>query len=151
MKIYGRGIAVYYRLPGFKQICQWIRAIPIAPRKVNQEVLERAYEIIAEALANGEVIAMFPEGWVTRDGRVAHFMRGIEKMLKRNPVPVTPIAISGLWGSIFSREGGTVFLKRPKYLTRRRKVIIRVGDSIPPDKASSEYLREVVEKLRKSA
>ena len=142
---------IYYRLPVFKQICRWIRAIPIAPQKVNQEVLKRAYETISESLANGEVIAIFPEGWVTRDGGVAPFKRGIEKMLERNPAPVTPVAITGLWGSVFSREGGKVFLKRPKYLMRRRKVTIRVGDSIPPDKASAEHLRETIEKLKKSA
>jgi len=65
--------------------------------------LERAYQEIARELDEGNIIGIFPEGAITRDGEMLPFKKGIEKILERNPVPVVPIALRGMWGSFFSR------------------------------------------------
>ncbi|WP_294251055.1 1-acyl-sn-glycerol-3-phosphate acyltransferase [Propionivibrio sp.] len=66
-------------------------------------MLERAFdEVSAAALAGGELVAIFPEGKITSDGELCPFRPGISRILERNAVPVIPVALSGLWGSIFS-------------------------------------------------
>ena len=67
-------------------------------------MLEQAYEAIARALADGELVGIFPEGRLTADGEIERVPRGITKILERTPVPVIPMALSGLWGSLFTRN-----------------------------------------------
>ena len=70
-------------------------------------MLERAYERIDEYLKAGEVVCIFPEGRITDNGDLYPFKKGITRIIERTPVPVIPMALRGLWGSFFSRWGGT--------------------------------------------
>jgi 1-acyl-sn-glycerol-3-phosphate acyltransferase len=80
------------------------KVIPIAPAHEDQGILDEAFERIAAELADGQVVCIFPEGKLTRDGRLNPFRTGVERILARTPVPVVPMAIQGLWGSYFSRQ-----------------------------------------------
>jgi 1-acyl-sn-glycerol-3-phosphate acyltransferase len=82
------------------------RAIPIAPAREDPDALQKAFDRIDAELAEGEVVCIFPEGKLTRDGEMSEFKRGVEKILERRPVPVVPMALRGLWGSFFSRRDG---------------------------------------------
>ena len=82
------------------------RAIPIAPARENAALLEKAFDRIDAELAGGEVVCIFPEGKLTRDGEMNEFKKGVERILERRPVPVVPMALRGLWGSFFSRRDG---------------------------------------------
>ena len=73
--------------------------------------MEKAFDQISEELKNGEIVCIFPEGIITYDGKVANFRAGIEKIIERNPVPVIPMALEGLWGSFFSRKYGPAVSK----------------------------------------
>ena len=77
------------------------RAIPVQPKKHSVEAM---LDAISEGLEAGDLICIFPEGQLTYTGNLGRFKPGIEWILHRDPVPVYPIALKGLWGSIFSRK-----------------------------------------------
>jgi len=95
-----------YRLLLLNFIFRAARAIPIASQRTNPGGLKVAFDEISRALENGEVVCIFPEGRLTPDGRMGTFKRGIERIIARNPVPVVPMALKGLWGSFFSHKNG---------------------------------------------
>lgn len=100
---------MYHRIHdrfGLKWLFRLAGAIPIAPAKEDPECLDRAYAAIDEALARGELVCIFPEGGLTPDGRITDFKPGLQRILEKRPVPVIPLALEGLWGSVFSRAPG---------------------------------------------
>ena len=82
------------------------KAIPIAPQKDDPATYERAFAAAAQVLREGEILALFPEGGITRDGTLQAFKGGVLKILAADPVPVLPMALRNLWGSYFSRIDG---------------------------------------------
>ncbi len=89
---------------------------------------------------------IFPEGVLTRDGEIGAFLRGMDIILKRSPVPVIPMALRGLWGSFFSRHGGKAILKRPSRCWSKVEVV--AGEPVLPQDATSKLMREKVAQLR---
>jgi acyl-[acyl-carrier-protein]-phospholipid O-acyltransferase/long-chain-fatty-acid--[acyl-carrier-protein] ligase len=67
-----------------------------------------------EALANGELVAIFPEGGISRTGQVQGFRPGVMKLVEGTGAPIVPVYIDEVWGSIFSFERGKFFWKWPK-------------------------------------
>ena len=95
----------YYDHWALGWFCRLFQAIPIASRRDDPARLAAAYDAIDAALVAGELVAIFPEGKLTRDGAVGPFKPGLLKILARRPVPVVPVGLTGLWGSVFSRAG----------------------------------------------
>lgn len=135
-----------YRLPVLHTLCRSLDVIPIAPSRRDPECLAAAYDAIDEALADGELVVIFPEGGITRDGEVAPFRPGVERILARRPVPVIPVALRGLWGSFFSRAHGPAMTRWPRRLFRR--VELACGPARPGRTASADALRQAVMGLR---
>jgi 1-acyl-sn-glycerol-3-phosphate acyltransferase len=123
------------------------RAIPIATSREDPRLLARAYDEIARALAAGDVICMFPEGRVSEDGEMAPFRRGIERIIERTPSPVIPLALRGLWGSFFSRKGGTA-VQRPFRRGIFSKIGLTAGIPVPPQQVTPEGMHKQVLALR---
>ena len=73
-------------------------AIPVETERNDPGSLRRALAEVSRALRNGEVVMLFPEGRLTLNGEVQEFRRGLELILARDPVPVIPASLSGLWG-----------------------------------------------------
>ncbi len=121
-------------------------AVPIAPARTHPEILEQAYARVADYLAQGEVVGIFPEGRLTPDGEIGEFKSGIARILQRTPVPVVPMALRGLWGSFFSRRHGKAMGHLPRRFWSRIELV--VGEPVPPEQASSALLRERVVALR---
>jgi 1-acyl-sn-glycerol-3-phosphate acyltransferase len=136
-----------FRWPVLSFVFRAGRAIPIAPAREDPALLERAFDEVAAALAAGELVCIFPEGRVTADGEMGPFRPGIARILERTPVPVVPLALSGLWGSIFSRRDGAV-LARPWRAKPFRRIAIAVGDPVAPAAAEPEALAGQVLALR---
>ncbi|NNF16250.1 MAG: MFS transporter [Gammaproteobacteria bacterium] len=122
------------------------KTIPIAPAREDRELLEDAYERIHEALEQGDIVCLFPEGMLTADGEIGEFKSGVEKIIARKPVPVVPVALRGFWGSMFSRRPGNLLQKFPGVLFKR--VQIKVGPALAPEQVNKEMLRDVICKLR---
>jgi 1-acyl-sn-glycerol-3-phosphate acyltransferase len=138
--------ASIFRIPVLNTVFRGMKAIPVAPQKDDPEVYERAFEIAAQELRAGQLVCIFPEGRLTTDGEVREFRPGMLRILKETPVPVIPIALSNLWGSMFSR-----FAKAPwKRLPRRylAKIKLAVGNPVQPEDVRLEGLRDAVLALR---
>ena len=123
------------------------KAIPIAPQKEDPAAYERAFAQARQVLAEGDLLAIFPEGGITRDGSLGEFKGGVMKILQTHPVPVVPLALQNLWGSFFSRiEGGTAMVK-----PFRRGLFSRVGlvagPAVLPAEVTPALLRERVAAL----
>lgn len=121
------------------------KIIPIASAKENPALLEKAFERIAEELADGEMICIFPEGRLTPDGTMQAFRPGIEKIIGRTPVPVYPMALSGLWGSFFSRKDGKAF--RGPFRRFWSRIGLTIGEPILPVNVTAAGLQQEVARL----
>ncbi len=122
------------------------KAIPIASANEDADLLREAFDRIDKELENGNIVCIFPEGAITRDGNIQDFRGGVEKIIERRPVPVIPVAISGLWGSWFSRKKSGGLRRIPGRLFAR--VDIRIGEPVPADQAKAESLQMLVRTLR---
>jgi 1-acyl-sn-glycerol-3-phosphate acyltransferase len=106
------------------------KAIPIAPAKEDAALKEKAFAEISSALKAGDLVCIFPEGMITRDGRMGPFKPGVERILAADPVPVIPMALVGLWGSFFSRKSGHAMSSLPK--PSRRVIHVTIEPPLPP-------------------
>ena len=149
---------MYYRIfeiPVLRWIFRTAKAIPIAGRDEDAQVLERAYAAVDAALAAGELVCIFPEGALTRDGQIAPFKPGVEKILQRaaargQDVPVVPMALRNMWGSMWSRRDSRLHRMR---LPRRLRAHVQVVAGAPLDGrgASAALLEAQVRALRGDA
>jgi len=123
------------------------KAIPIAPAHENPWLMEKAFVDVAQALHEGELVCIFPEGKLTRTGEMNEFRGGIAKIVARSKVPVIPMALRGLWGSMFSRDASNVF-ERSFSRGLRSHLALAVGQPVPPQEVTPEVLYEQVLALR---
>ncbi|NIF78295.1 MFS transporter [Paraburkholderia sp. Cy-641] len=123
------------------------KAIPIAPAHEDAALLAQAYDRCAQALAEGELVCIFPEGKLTRTGEMNPFRHGVTEIVKRTPAPVIPMALRGLWGSVFSRAVDTHW-PRPIGKGMMSRLSLAVGEPIEPEQATPERLQEIVTELR---
>lgn len=137
--------ASFMKLPLFGSFFRRAKVIPIAGGKEDPGILESAFRKVSEELRAGELVCIFPEGGLTRDGKLGPFRPGVERVLSENPVPVVPVALDGMWGSFFSRRHGRAMSKPFRRLWSR--IAVRVGPPLPARDASAERLRTVVANL----
>lgn len=136
----------FFKIPVLKRFFKDSKTIPIAGPQEDSKIFHAAFRSISDELKQGELICIFPEGGITHDGKLQPLKRGIEHMLKTDPVPVVPMALSGLWGSLFSRREKNLWKKRPRRLWSR--VELRIGAPIPAHEATLERIREEIQKLK---
>ena len=141
---------MYYKIfnvPVMRWIFRTGKAIPIAGAKEDPEVMRRAFEEIDAALADGQLVGIFPEGALTRDGDIATFKSGIERVLERRPVPVVPMALKHMWTSMWSKRDGRL---RQMRVPRRFRAHIEVvaGESVDGREATAAALETRVRALR---
>jgi 1-acyl-sn-glycerol-3-phosphate acyltransferase len=132
-----------YDLPVLNFVFRTAGTVPIAGRNEDLLIYDAAFKKIAEYLRNGELVCIFPEGKLTRDGEIDEFKGGVQRILDENPVPVIPMALQGLWGSFFSYDPN-------KGLFRRlwSRVTLVAGEAIAPEQASRDVLQARVSELR---
>jgi 1-acyl-sn-glycerol-3-phosphate acyltransferase len=134
-----------FKMPVLGWLFRLARAIPIAPRAEDPAAYEAAFEAAAKVLRDGDLLAIFPEGGITRDGTLQQFRGGIMKILENAErdgltVPVVPMALTNLWGSFFSRVERGNAMVRPF----RRGLLTRVGLNVGPALHSSRVQPDVV-------
>ena len=144
---------MYYRIfniPVMSWIFRTAKAIPIAGAKEDPELMRRAFEEIDAALAAGEIVGIFPEGALTKDGEIAAFKSGVEKILERRPVPVVPMALKGMWTSMWSRRDTRLGRMRvPRRF--RAHVEVMAGEPMDGATATADVLEARVRALRGDA
>ncbi len=144
---------MYYRIfeiPFLKFLFRAAKAIPIAGAKEDEAMMERAFAEVDTELAAGNIVCIFPEGGITRDGEIQRFRPGVERILATRSVPVVPLALLGLWGSVFSRCDSALKRKR---LPRRfwSKIGLVAGPPVPGEQANAAGLEQRVRELRGDA
>jgi len=133
----------YYELWWIKPFTKMLGLIPIASEQGPRELVH-SLRAAGEVIRSGEVMCIFAEGKITRTGELDEFHRGYERIMKDVNAPIVPIALAGVWGSIFSFEGGKFFWKWPHKFPY--KVTVRYGNPLPPT-ATPDEVRAAVEKL----
>jgi len=121
--------------------------IPISSDQGPREMIHSLREA-TQALQNGELVCIFPEGQMTRIGQMLPFRRGMERIMKGVDVPIIPVNLDGVWGSIFSFAGGRFLWKLPRHLPYP----VRVTFGAPlASTATSQEARQAVQDLSAEA
>ncbi|MGF6955031.1 MFS transporter [Paraburkholderia youngii] len=136
-----------FRSPFVGWLFRHAKAIPIAPAHQDAALLSHAYDLCARALADGELVCIFPEGKLTRTGELNPFRHGVAEIVRRTPAPVIPMALRGLWGSVFSRAVDAHW-PRPLRKGVMSRLSLAVGEPIDPALATPETLQQIVTELR---
>ncbi|MEN9452581.1 MAG: hypothetical protein RLZZ369_1640 [Pseudomonadota bacterium] len=135
-----------FKTPVLGWLFKMLKAIPIAPQKEDPQAYEQAFEKARQVLREGELLCLFPEGAITRDGQLQPFKAGIMKILESAPVPVIPSALHNLWGSSFSRIEGAA-MSKPLRRGLFNRVGLVVGAPIAPENVSPQALQATVQAL----
>lgn len=134
----------YFEHPAVGRFVRLFDAIPISKTRAKDGM-----RLAAKSLQEGEVVCIFPEGQLTRTGGMNAFMRGFEMIARRAKCPVIPVAMDGVWGSIFSFERNQFIYKKPYSL--QYGVTVSVGQAIPASEVNAEDVRQKMESLRSEA
>jgi len=132
-----------YEHPLVKPFAKILGVIPISSQQRPREMIHSLREA-TEALRNGELVCIFPEGQMTRIGQMLPFRRGMERIMKGVDAPIIPMNIDGIWGSIFSFSGGRFFWKVPRRIPY--PVRVTFGKPMPPSTTAQE-VRQAVQEL----
>ncbi len=135
-----------FAIPLLNFIFRTMRTIPIASANEDAAMKERAFESAAKALKAGEIVGIFPEGKLTQTGELNPFRPGLQRILKQSPVPVVPLALRGLWGSLFSRSSQGKAMRRVRGMFS--KIALVAGAPVAPELATPELLQQKVLALR---
>lgn len=111
-----------FQIPVLGWLFKLAKAIPIAPQREDPAIYEQAFARARKVLEDGDLVCIFPEGAITKNGELGEFKGGVMKLLETHPVPVVPLALQNLWGSFFSRVEGNAMTK-----PFRRGLFSRVG------------------------
>ncbi|PYT50138.1 MAG: acyl-[ACP]--phospholipid O-acyltransferase [Acidobacteria bacterium] len=129
-----------YEHPLVKPFAKIMGVIPIASDQGPREMIH-SLRMATDALKSGEVVCIFPEGQMTRIGQMLPFRRGMERIIKGVDVPIIPVNLDGVWGSIFSFAGGRFLWKFPRRIPY--PVRVTFGKPMPPTSTSMEVRRAV--------
>ncbi len=130
-----------------RPFARMVKAIPISSELHPREMLH-SLKIATEALRNDEIVCIFAEGQITRTGQMLPFRRGLERIMKDVEVPIVPVNLDGVWGSIFSFERGRFLWKMPHQIPYR--VTVSFGKPMPPH-TSAIAVRAAVQELQAEA
>jgi len=136
-----------FQVPVLGWLFRLAKAIPIAPRAEDPAAYDAAFAAAAKVLQDGDLLGIFPEGGITKDGSLQEFKGGIMKILERAPVPVIPMALTNLWGSYFSRAENGVAMARPFRRGMLNRVGLNVGPVVSPVEVQPALLRTRVAEL----
>ena len=136
-----------FQIPVASWFFKTARAIPIAGAKEDPDIMQKAFDEVDKALAEGEIVGIFPEGKLSTDGEIAEFKSGVEKILARRAVPVVPIALKGMWASMFSKRNSKLGQLRVPHRFRAH-IEVEAGPAVPAAEVSAEVLEAKVKALR---
>jgi len=128
---------VLYKVWWMNPFLRFVGTVPISPTRAKDAVRS-----VAAALTEGGLVALFPEGQITRHGMVNELRKGYELMARQGGAKVLPVWMDGLYGSIFSFQGGRFFKKCPAHL--RYPVTIFFGEPLDAKTATAETVREIM-------
>jgi acyl-[acyl-carrier-protein]-phospholipid O-acyltransferase/long-chain-fatty-acid--[acyl-carrier-protein] ligase len=136
-----------YDMRFVKPFAKMMKAIPVSSGQQPRDLV-RSLQTASDALRDDEIVCIFAEGQITRTGQLLPFRRGLERIMKGVEVPIIPVNLDGVWGSIFSFERGRFLWKMPRHL--RYPVTVSFGRPMPPTSTAVE-VRSAVQELQAEA
>jgi acyl-[acyl-carrier-protein]-phospholipid O-acyltransferase/long-chain-fatty-acid--[acyl-carrier-protein] ligase len=136
-----------YDKPLIKPFAKIIKAIPISSEQHPRDLIHSLH-MASEALRQDEIVCIFAEGQITRTGQLLPFRRGLERIMKGVDVPIIPVNLDGVWGSIFSFERGRFLWKVPRHIPY--PVTVSFGKPMAPTSTAIE-VRAMVQELQAGA
>ena len=133
----------FYETPGIHWLAKLMGAIPVSETDPPQKLVESFCDA-QERLRAGDLVCIFAEGSITRTGNLLRFHPGFERIMDGMAVPIIPVHLDRVWGSIFSFEGGRFFFKWPRRIPY--PVTVSMGEPLPPDSRAFQ-VRQAVLKL----
>ena len=130
----------YYEAKAWHWMMRTMKAIPISEKDSPRQILNSLLTA-RKALQDGDLVCLFAEGQISRTGNLLEFKRGFEIIIKDLDVPVIPVYLDRLWGSIFSFEHGKVIFKWPRQIPY--PVTVMFGEPIPAP-VTPEKVRQAV-------
>lgn len=118
----------FYAVPGIGLFSRLMGAIPVSSEDSLGEK-RASMERAAELLRAGELVCIFAEGSISRSGGLMGFRRGLERIARASGAPIVPLALDGVWGSVFSFVGGRFFWKLPRRIPY--PVDLSIGEALP--------------------
>lgn len=131
----------------FRAFSWFLRLFDVIP--ISSTRAKEAIRTTAEAVNEGSVVCIFPEGMLTRTGMLNQLKKGFELITRQAKAPILPVYMDSLWGSIFSFERFRYFYKVPKRI--RYPVTVNFGDLIPQEEVESAHVRSVIQDLSAEA
>ena len=125
----------FFKIPVIKTLMRQSRVIPIASAKEDKKIMDQAFVSVSRELENQSPVCIFPEGMITLDGKLQKLRPGLLKIIEKNPVPVVPVVLHGLWGSVFSKA-------EKKDRVHRRHLKVQFLEPINPKDLNLEKLEE---------
>jgi acyl-[acyl-carrier-protein]-phospholipid O-acyltransferase / long-chain-fatty-acid--[acyl-carrier-protein] ligase len=132
-----------YDHPLVRPFAKIMGVIPISSQLRPREMIQ-SLRTATQALKDGEIVCIFPEGQMTRIGQMLPFRRGMERIVKGVDIPIIPVNLGGVWGSIFSFDGGKFLWKLPHRIPY--PVTVTFGHPMPST-ASAPEVRQAVQEL----
>jgi acyl-[acyl-carrier-protein]-phospholipid O-acyltransferase/long-chain-fatty-acid--[acyl-carrier-protein] ligase len=132
-----------YELPYVKPLARVMGVIPISSEQRPREML-KSLQTASDAIKAGELVCIFAEGQITRIGQLLPFRRGFERIMKDVTAPIIPVALDGVWGSIFSFEHKRFLWKVPRRVPY--PITASFGPGLPAHATPSE-VRHAVQEL----
>lgn len=111
--------------------------IPISPKSFKD-----SFKDASNRLKNGNIVAIYPEGEITKDGKLSKFQKGYELLAKTNEIIIVPYCIDGMFGSIFSKYKKN----QKKTFFSRREIIIKFANPIP-NTTKADELQIIIQKM----
>jgi acyl-[acyl-carrier-protein]-phospholipid O-acyltransferase/long-chain-fatty-acid--[acyl-carrier-protein] ligase len=130
-----------------KPFAKVMKAIPISSEQLPREMI-RSLRTASDALREDEIVCIFAEGQITRTGQMLPFRRGLERIMKGVDVPIIPVNLDGVWGSIFSFARGRFLWKMPRHIPY--PVTVSFGQPLPPS-STAITVRRAVQDLQADA
>jgi 1-acyl-sn-glycerol-3-phosphate acyltransferase len=140
-----------FRVPILSFIFRAMRTIPIASARDDPALKDRALAEAAAALAAGEIVGIFPEGRLTHTGELNRFRAGVRQIVETTPVPVVPMALRGLWGSLFSRSRSRQGRAGRSTMGLCKRIALVAAAPVPAEDATTDVLFGQVLALRGDA
>ncbi len=136
-------LRAYYEMPGVGWFFQAMGCVPVSSTD-GPKALVASFKRAREYMMSGQAVCIFAEGEISRHGQLQRFKRGFESMVHGVDVPIVPVHLDQVWGSLFSFSEGKLLFKRPRGLPYR--VTVSFGKPMPATSSAFE-VRQAILKL----
>jgi len=127
-----------YHWPFFNALFKKGDTIPVSPR-ASKDAFKEAHTRLTE----GKMVAIYPEGEISKDGELGRFYRGYEMIPQNYDGVIIPFYIDGVFGSMFSKHKP----RSKKSFFKRRKIKVYFDKPISKD-TNAEKLKSIIQSLK---